>query len=314
MSSGSRRCSGCSARRWASRSRASLPIRTARAMCIRRPRAVWPSGAKSTNTPTFTDGYDHWALTQQGALHWTGSSIDPPTQRAAAAATTPRPAPAPTQAATRSDTSLQAFVGNVLADANAFWSRRLRTYQPARVAWYVSRKCGRRLRPSSNVGPFYCSGDGVVYLQTPFLEQLWPGRNELRRGRDPRPRDRPSRAADVGRSRCRGAESSRPGAQHPSGAGRRLPRRRLGSRCCSAGLATRRWRRAGTRDYLGSGGLSRHIAVGPARARHFRAAPAGLHRWFCRLQSAGMPRDLVCRLPVQEREAQRQPDGEHHEP
>ncbi len=35
----------------------------------------------------------------------------------------------------------------------------------------VDGACGH----SSNVGPFYCSGDGVVYLQTPFLEQLWRG-------------------------------------------------------------------------------------------------------------------------------------------
>ncbi len=33
---------------------------------------------KSTNTPTFTDGWTHWALTSRGDLTWTGSSIDPP--------------------------------------------------------------------------------------------------------------------------------------------------------------------------------------------------------------------------------------------
>src|SRR6266498_943004 len=33
---------------------------------------------KSTNTATFTDGTDHWALTDQGLVSWTGSSIDPP--------------------------------------------------------------------------------------------------------------------------------------------------------------------------------------------------------------------------------------------
>ena len=31
-----------------------------------------------TNTPTFTNGWDHWALTAQGLVYWTGSSIDPP--------------------------------------------------------------------------------------------------------------------------------------------------------------------------------------------------------------------------------------------
>lgn len=36
------------------------------------------SWRKSTNTPTFTDGYNHWALTSAGMVTWTGSSIDPP--------------------------------------------------------------------------------------------------------------------------------------------------------------------------------------------------------------------------------------------
>ncbi|MBV9169740.1 MAG: HNH endonuclease [Chloroflexi bacterium] len=33
---------------------------------------------KSTNTPTFTNGDTHWALTPTGFISWTGSSIDPP--------------------------------------------------------------------------------------------------------------------------------------------------------------------------------------------------------------------------------------------
>jgi O-glycosyl hydrolase len=33
---------------------------------------------KSTNTPTFTNGWDHWALTPDGLVYWTGESIDPP--------------------------------------------------------------------------------------------------------------------------------------------------------------------------------------------------------------------------------------------
>lgn len=33
---------------------------------------------KATNTPTFTDGFNHWALTPSGMVTWTGSSIDPP--------------------------------------------------------------------------------------------------------------------------------------------------------------------------------------------------------------------------------------------
>src|ERR1043166_3829757 len=33
---------------------------------------------KSTNTPTFTNGFDHWAQTPGGWVTWTGASVDPP--------------------------------------------------------------------------------------------------------------------------------------------------------------------------------------------------------------------------------------------
>jgi hypothetical protein len=33
---------------------------------------------KSTNTPTFTNGWIHWALSDPGLLTWSGGSIDPP--------------------------------------------------------------------------------------------------------------------------------------------------------------------------------------------------------------------------------------------
>jgi hypothetical protein len=35
---------------------------------------------KSTNTPTFTNGFEHWAQTSGGWVTWTGASIDPPNQ------------------------------------------------------------------------------------------------------------------------------------------------------------------------------------------------------------------------------------------
>jgi len=40
---------------------------------------------KSTNTPTFTDGYRHWGLTPGGLVAWTGDSIDPPATSVGAA-------------------------------------------------------------------------------------------------------------------------------------------------------------------------------------------------------------------------------------
>ncbi len=133
---------------------------------------------KSTNTPTFTNGFDHWGLTAQGALHWTGSSIDPPGQNALSTPRTPAApvAPAapkpPASNSSAREASLQAMVQDTVADVNAFWARTLRSYQPARIAWYtesVDSPCGH----STNAGPFYCSGDGIVYLQRPFLQGLW---------------------------------------------------------------------------------------------------------------------------------------------
>lgn len=47
---------------------------------------------KSTNTPTFTDGFNHWALTTSGMVTWTGSSIDPP-NAAVPASLPPQPTP-----------------------------------------------------------------------------------------------------------------------------------------------------------------------------------------------------------------------------
>lgn len=33
---------------------------------------------KAMNTPTFTNGFEHWGSTPGGLVHWTGESIDPP--------------------------------------------------------------------------------------------------------------------------------------------------------------------------------------------------------------------------------------------
>jgi hypothetical protein len=38
---------------------------------------------KSDNVPTFTNGWDHWALTGDGLVHWSGYVVDPPTTHAA---------------------------------------------------------------------------------------------------------------------------------------------------------------------------------------------------------------------------------------
>jgi hypothetical protein len=53
---------------------------------------------KSTNTPTFTDGWRHWGWTAAGMVFWTGDSIDPPEDSGAppdsGSSATPTPAPA----------------------------------------------------------------------------------------------------------------------------------------------------------------------------------------------------------------------------
>ena len=48
---------------------------------------------KSTNTPTFTNGWQHWALTARGRVTWTGTSVDPsPDAMLVVAEWTPPPA------------------------------------------------------------------------------------------------------------------------------------------------------------------------------------------------------------------------------
>lgn len=37
---------------------------------------------KSTNTPTFTDGWNHWALSPSGPVVWSGDQVDPPNAQA----------------------------------------------------------------------------------------------------------------------------------------------------------------------------------------------------------------------------------------
>jgi hypothetical protein len=65
---------------------------------------------KSTNTPTFTDGYHHWGLTAAGMVTWTGNSIDPP-----AAGASPVPdggvAPPPAGAGAAAASNISRFVG-----------------------------------------------------------------------------------------------------------------------------------------------------------------------------------------------------------
>ncbi len=66
---------------------------------------------KATNTPTFTDGYDHWAITAAGLVAWVGASADPPPIGAASTPTAPGCVPVPGSTCLRIDASDADLVG-----------------------------------------------------------------------------------------------------------------------------------------------------------------------------------------------------------
>jgi predicted metalloprotease len=89
-------------------------------------------------------------------------------------------APSPTATPTAPDLSTvagqTAFLEQVFADVQATWSKEFAasklTYSPARLVLFrsqVSTACGTE---SAEVGPFYCSGDRVVYLDIQFFQSL----------------------------------------------------------------------------------------------------------------------------------------------
>jgi hypothetical protein len=66
---------------------------------------------KASNTPTFTSGSEHWALTERGVVHWTGGGLDPPADASDAATPT-----APPLAATPAPA-----IGTPAGDAEPTW-------------------------------------------------------------------------------------------------------------------------------------------------------------------------------------------------
>lgn len=124
---------------------------------------------EATNTPTFTDGHRHWALTAVGLVYWEGLAIDPPiTATPVQAAGPASPAGAP----------LERFIRGVVPEINAFWRDAFAgaglPYLTAGVYWVpdgqsASTRCGRgRLG-----GPFYCRVDRTIYLDGAFFDDLW---------------------------------------------------------------------------------------------------------------------------------------------
>jgi hypothetical protein len=99
---------------------------------------------KSTNTPTFTNGFDHWARTPAGVTRWTGTSVDPP------------PEPAPTTA------GLAPFVG--------FWSGHGRALEvlntgAALINYRTYRVCGQEPPPCDTVTGNAIMDGGRVRVQ-----------------------------------------------------------------------------------------------------------------------------------------------------
>jgi hypothetical protein len=67
-------------------------------------RAIFPSGdtnqrtttglayyRSGVNIPSFVNGLDHWALTEQGMVHWIGDVVDPPANAERSPTPTPQP-------------------------------------------------------------------------------------------------------------------------------------------------------------------------------------------------------------------------------
>ena len=84
------------------------------------------------------------------------------------------PAPSATQSAPKSGEpdELAGFVGFVLDDAQAMWSRTLKGYQPSRLVLFrnsIGSACGGA---TSAVGPFYCPRDQKVYIDLAFYDDL----------------------------------------------------------------------------------------------------------------------------------------------
>lgn len=125
---------------------------------------------RATNTPTFTDGFRHWALTSAGLVYWEGSSIDPPV--AAAPPSPPSPPAAPT-------TDLRGFVNSVAGQVDTYWRERLARNNtpyssPRAVMWITNGRAQTACGSGRASGPFYCSLDRSLGFPAQFFEPLWP--------------------------------------------------------------------------------------------------------------------------------------------
>jgi hypothetical protein len=80
-----------------------------------------------------------------------------------------QPEPGPRPAA---EDKLVRFTGFVFDDAQAYWDKSVRGYQPAKVVVYSGSTPTRCGYGSAAVGPFYCPLDQKVYLDMSFYRQM----------------------------------------------------------------------------------------------------------------------------------------------
>jgi len=90
--------------------------------------------------------------------------------------TVPRPTTQPKAPDLSTVTGQKTFLRGVFSDVQSVWDKDLSaagvTYVPAHLDLYqsqVATACGTE---SANVGPFYCSGDGTVYLDIRFFSAM----------------------------------------------------------------------------------------------------------------------------------------------
>ncbi|MBA2450531.1 MAG: neutral zinc metallopeptidase [Chloroflexi bacterium] len=124
---------------------------------------------ESTNTPTFTDGHRHWALTAADLVYWEGLAIDPPITASPVRVAGPPGPPG---------VEVLGFVRGVVPEINAFWRDIFAgagvSYVSAGVSWVefgqtARTACGRGLLS----GPLYCRIDRTIYLDSRFFQELW---------------------------------------------------------------------------------------------------------------------------------------------
>ena len=133
---------------------------------------------KSTNIPTFTDGFNHWGWRVEGLVYWTGDAVDapgyepPPTPTPSA---TPVPNPIPTATPTPSGTvtptstpipSFNIVPGDIDSQENFDWMKLVATECLSDAEAFLGPPSRRTL--TINVGPQYSprSRGGSVQLRS----------------------------------------------------------------------------------------------------------------------------------------------------